>query len=71
MGREDIQAKVSANGKVQAERRVDVSTMVAGQITRLAVREGDRVSKGQFLLQIDQVNPARHGAEQRVLDGGS
>jgi HlyD family secretion protein len=57
VGREDIQAKVSANGKVQAERRVDVSTMVAGQITRLAVREGDRVSKGQFLLQIDQVNP--------------
>jgi HlyD family secretion protein len=57
VGREDIQAKVSANGKVQAERRVDVSTMVAGQITRLAVREGDRVTKGQFLLQIDQVNP--------------
>jgi HlyD family secretion protein len=31
--------------------------MVAGQITRLAVQEGDRVRKGQFLLQIDQVNP--------------
>lgn len=57
VGRADIQSKVSANGKVQAERRVDVSTMVAGQITRLAVREGDRVTKGQFLLQIDQVNP--------------
>jgi HlyD family secretion protein len=57
VGRQDLQAKVSANGKVQAERRVDVSTMVAGQITRLAVQEGDRVRKGQFLLQIDQVNP--------------
>jgi HlyD family secretion protein len=57
VGREDLQAKVSANGKVQAQKRVDVSTMVAGQITRLAVQEGDRVRKGQFLLQIDQVNP--------------
>ncbi len=57
VGRADLQAKVSANGKVQAQKRVDVSTMVAGQITRLAVQEGDRVAKGQFLLQIDQVNP--------------
>ena len=57
VGREDLQAKVTANGKVQAQKRVDVSALIAGQITRLAVREGDRVRKGQFLLQIDQVNP--------------
>jgi len=57
VGREDLQAKVTANGKVQAQKRVDVSALVAGQITRLAVKEGDRVHKGQFLLQIDQVNP--------------
>jgi HlyD family secretion protein len=57
VGREDLQAKVTANGKVQAQKRVDVSALIAGQITRLAVKEGDRVHKGQFLLQIDQVNP--------------
>jgi HlyD family secretion protein len=57
VGREDLQAKVTANGKVQAQKRVDVSALIAGQITRLAVNEGDRVKKGQFLLQIDQVNP--------------
>jgi HlyD family secretion protein len=57
VGREDLQAKVTANGKVQAQKRVDVSALIAGQITRLAVKEGDRVKKGQFLLQIDQVNP--------------
>jgi HlyD family secretion protein len=57
VGREDLQAKVTANGKVQAQKRVDVSALIAGQITRLAVNEGDRVRKGQFLLQIDQVNP--------------
>src|SRR5258708_19501327 len=57
VGRQDLQAKVTANGKVQAQKRVDVSATIAGQITRLAVQEGDRVRKGQFLLQIDPVNP--------------
>ncbi|MFP5287037.1 MAG: efflux RND transporter periplasmic adaptor subunit, partial [Thermoanaerobaculia bacterium] len=57
VGREDVQAKVSANGRIQAQKKVDISATIAGQITRLAVEEGDRVSKGQFLLQIDAVNP--------------
>ena len=55
--RADLQAKVTANGKVQAQKKVDMSATIAGQITRLAVEEGDRVTKGQFLLQIDATNP--------------
>jgi HlyD family secretion protein len=55
--RADLQAKVTANGKVQAQRKVDISATIPGQITHLAVREGDRVAKGQFLLQIDPVSP--------------
>ncbi|HYH47329.1 MAG TPA: efflux RND transporter periplasmic adaptor subunit, partial [Thermoanaerobaculia bacterium] len=51
------QAKVSANGTIQAQKKVDLSATIAGQITRLAVEEGDVVEKGQFLLQIDQVHP--------------
>ncbi|MBW8877918.1 MAG: efflux RND transporter periplasmic adaptor subunit [Acidobacteria bacterium] len=57
IGREDLQAKVSANGKIQAQKKVDISATIPGQITHLAVEEGDRVKKGQFLLQIDAVNP--------------
>lgn len=57
VGHEDLQAKVTANGKVQAQKKVDISATVAGQITHLAVQEGDVVKKGQFLLQIDSVNP--------------
>jgi len=57
VGREDLQAKVSANGKVQAQRKVDISATIAGQVTHLAVKEGDRVKKGQLLLQIDPVSP--------------
>jgi HlyD family secretion protein len=57
VGREDLQAKVTANGKVQARKKVDISATIPGQITHLAVKEGDVVKKGQFLLQIDATNP--------------
>jgi HlyD family secretion protein len=53
VGRENLQSKVSANGKVQAVTKADISALVMGQVTRLAVKEGDRVSKGQFLMEID------------------
>ncbi len=56
VGREDLQAKVSANGRVQAQKKVDISATIAGQVVALAVEEGDRVRKGQFLLQIDPVS---------------
>jgi HlyD family secretion protein len=54
--RQDLQAKVSANGKVQATKKVDISATVPGQVTHLAVKEGDIVKRGQFLLQLDAVN---------------
>ena len=51
---QDVVSKVTANGKIQAERKVDLSALVMGQIVNLVVREGDRVRKGDFLLQIDK-----------------
>lgn len=57
VGRENVQARVTANGKVQATKKVDISATIPGQITMLAVKEGDRVAKGQLLLTIDAVNP--------------
>ncbi len=53
VGRENLQSKVSANGKVQAVTKADISANVMGQVTRLAVKEGDRVTRGQFLMEID------------------
>jgi len=51
---DDMVSKVTANGKIQAEKRVDLSALVMGQIVNLAVRNGDVVRKGDFLLQIDR-----------------
>jgi HlyD family secretion protein len=61
----DLVSKVTANGKIQARRTVDMSALVMGQIVNLAVKEGDRVQKGQLLLQIDkaQLAAAAEGSE--------
>ena len=54
----DLVAKVTANGKIQAKNKVDMSALVMGQIVNLAVKEGDHVKRGQLLLQIDRVQLA-------------
>lgn len=59
---QDIVSKVTANGKIQAENKVEMSALVQGQIVNLAVREGDRVKKGDFLLQIDRNRAAAEEA---------
>ena len=47
---------MSASGKIQPKRSVNISADTMGRVTDLAVDEGDRVKKGQFLLQIDPRN---------------
>jgi HlyD family secretion protein len=49
----DLDALVSASGKIQPKRQVNVSATTMGRVTRLAVQEGQRVKAGQFLLEID------------------
>jgi HlyD family secretion protein len=65
VARENLISKVSANGKIQAVKKVDISANVMGKVTRLAVKEGDAVKAGQFLLEID---PSRSRAS---VDGFS
>ena len=49
----DLEALVSASGKIQPKRQVNVSANTTGRVTRVAVEEGQRVKAGQFLLEID------------------
>jgi HlyD family secretion protein len=67
--RTDLTRKVTANGRIDAQRKVDLSANVMGQIVNLAVREGDVVKKDQFLLQIDrrQLAASASGAESALL----
>lgn len=49
----DIVERVSASGKIQPEIEVNITAEVSGQILALPVKEGDRVEKGDLLVQIN------------------
>ena len=53
----DLVASVTASGQVRPQTKVDVASDVSGKIMKLSVKEGQMVSAGQFLLQIDQSQP--------------
>jgi HlyD family secretion protein len=64
--RRDLVSAVTASGKIEAKTSVDISADITGRIIRLAVREGDLVTKGQFLIQID---PAQYQAAVSRAEG--
>ncbi|MBM3777667.1 MAG: efflux RND transporter periplasmic adaptor subunit [Acidimicrobiia bacterium] len=49
----NLEALVSASGTIQPKRQVNISANTMGRVTRLAVAEGETVTAGQFLLEID------------------
>ncbi len=49
----DLVESVTASGRISPQTKVDLSADITGRIVRLAVKEGDLVTRGQFLLQID------------------
>jgi HlyD family secretion protein len=70
--RRDVTKVITASGNIQPKRRLNVSASAIGKVTRVAVNEGDRVNKGDFLLEIDptpyqsavdQLGAAVRGAE--------
>src|SRR5881296_2077781 len=75
VGRRDLVAAVTASGKIQPKKKVDISADITGRVTRIAVREGDYVQKGQFLLQIDptiyQANLQRAQAAMSSAEAGA
>ncbi|MEO5821303.1 MAG: efflux RND transporter periplasmic adaptor subunit [Vicinamibacteraceae bacterium] len=52
----DLEAVVSASGKIQARTTVNIAADTMGRVVELAVDEGQKVTKGQFLMQIDPRN---------------
>ena len=49
----DLVSIVTASGRVQPKRKVDVSSDITGRIVSLPVREGDMVERNQVLVRID------------------
>lgn len=67
VGKRNLRMIVSASGSIRPKRQVDVSASNIGKVTRVGVEEGDRVKKGQFLLQIDPIRLESEVTQLRAL----
>lgn len=63
---EDITSKVRAPGKIEPKTQVKISADIMGKVTHLAVKEGDKVKKGQLLLQLDPVQRSTDQVQART-----
>ncbi|WP_049631405.1 efflux RND transporter periplasmic adaptor subunit [Cellvibrio sp. pealriver] len=48
-----ITRSILASGNLQHQEKVQLSTEVIGKVKQIFIKEGDRINKGQLLLQID------------------
>ena len=49
----DLTSIVTASGKIEPKKKVDVSSDITGRIVSLPVKEGDMVERGQVVVRID------------------
>jgi HlyD family secretion protein len=64
-----IKASILASGQLKHQLEVKLSAEVIGKVTQLLVEEGDKVSKGQLVLTIDdQTYVAAVEQQQAVVD---
>ncbi|MEO8347946.1 MAG: efflux RND transporter periplasmic adaptor subunit [Acidobacteriota bacterium] len=56
--RGEIRSVVTATGEIQAKTHVDISSQVIARIEKLHVREGDRVSRGDRLVDLERAQYA-------------
>src|SRR5215472_8278840 len=56
--KQDISAVVTASGEIKPQTFVNVGANAMGRITRLFVKEGEKVKKGQILAQLENVQSA-------------
>jgi HlyD family secretion protein len=52
--RAQIVQKVNGTGKIQPNTEINISADVSAKITKLTVKEGDHVEKGQLLVELDR-----------------
>ena len=55
VSRKDLEMIISASGSIKPKRQIDISASSIGKVTKVAVKEGDYVEQGQFLIQIDPI----------------
>ena len=69
VARRDVIARVKASGTINPKTKVEIQSKVIGEIVALPVREGDAVTAGQVVLQIEpQLYEAARDQARAALD---
>jgi HlyD family secretion protein len=64
--KQDIASLVTASGEIKPKNFVNVGANAMGRITRLFVKEGEHVQKGQVLAQLENVQSAADVAQMKA-----
>jgi len=64
--RQDLTSLVTASGEIKPKNYINIGANAQGDITELLVKEGDKVSKGQLLAKIEDIQPAADVEAQKA-----
>jgi len=64
--RQDLTSLVTASGEIKPKNYINIGANAMGQLTEVAVKEGDRVRKGQLLARVENVQPSADVQAQRA-----
>ncbi len=64
--RQDLAAVVTASGEIKPRNYVNIGANAIGRITKILVKEGDRVHKGQLLAQLESIQPQADVSAQKA-----
>ena len=62
----ELRQSVVASGKVRSPQRVELASQISGRVARIPVREGDLVTAGQLLIEIDDAEWRANAAQARA-----
>jgi HlyD family secretion protein len=62
----NLVVKISATGVVEPNFQVEVKSKASGEVLKFKYEEGDRIKKGQLLLQLDKSDEIRSVARSKA-----
>jgi HlyD family secretion protein len=64
--RQDLTSLVTASGEIKPKNYINIGANAIGLLTRILVKEGDRVRKGQLVARVENIQPEAQVASQKA-----
>jgi HlyD family secretion protein len=65
--KQDLTSLVTASGEIKPKNYINIGANAQGQLTKILVKEGDRVRKGQLLATLENVQPSADVDMQKAV----